>query len=103
MHGSAIQQGTNSSPVTISFDAKSADFSTLIQDIKTKIPSLGLDQPSTDQLISDAVTIEAQIASPIPKRSIITECLTSARAILESAAGNAIAAGLIHEITKYLA
>jgi hypothetical protein len=102
MHGSAIQQGTNSSPVTINFDAKSADFSTLIQDIKTKIPSLGLDQPSKLQLASDVATIEAQIASPTPKKSIIAECLSSARAILEIAAGDVVAAGLIHEIAKYL-
>ncbi len=102
MHGSAIQQGTSHSPVTINFDAKSADFSTLIQDIKVKIPSLRLDQPSKDQLASDVATIEAQIASPAPKRSIIAECLASARAVLEIAAGDVIATGLAYEIAKYL-
>jgi hypothetical protein len=54
------------------------------------------------QLASDVATIEAQIASPTPKKSIIAECLSSARAILEIAAGDVVAAGLIHEIAKYL-
>lgn len=102
MIGSAIQQGTSNSPVTIHFDAKSADFRALIQDIKAKIPSLGLDQASTAQLISDAATIEAQITSPLPRQSIIAECLSSTRAILENVADNAIAAGLVYEIAKYL-
>jgi hypothetical protein len=102
MHGSAIQQGTSRSPVTINFDAKNADFSTLIQDIKAKIPSLKLDQSSKLQLASDVATIEAQITSPAPKKSIIAECLSSARAVLEIAAGDVVAAGLMYEIAKYL-
>jgi hypothetical protein len=102
MYGSAIQQGGSHSPIKIHFDAKNADFKTLIQNMKSKAPSLGLDQQSTAQLVSDAATIQAQIASPLPKPSVITECLSSARAILENVAGNALAAGLIHEITKYL-
>jgi hypothetical protein len=102
MHGSSIQQGTSSSPVTINFDAKNADFSTLIQDIKAKIPSLKLDQPNKLQLASDVATIEAQIASPVPKKSIIAECLSSARAVLEIAAGDVVAAGLAYEVAKYL-
>jgi hypothetical protein len=102
MHGSVIQQGTSHSPVTISLDAKSADFRALVQDIKTKIPALELDQLSKDQLVSDVATIEAQIASPVPKRSIITECLSSARTILEIAAGDVAAVALVHEIAKYL-
>ncbi len=102
MYGSAIQQGTRDSPVTISFDAKGADFKALIRDIKAKISSLGLDQPRKDQLASDVATIEAQIASPAPKKSIIAECLSSARAILEIAAGDVAAAGILHGIAKYL-
>jgi hypothetical protein len=102
MHGSAIQQGSSHSPITINFDAKSADFKALIQEIKAKIPALGLDQPSKLQLASDVATIEAQIASPAPKRSIIAECLSSARSVLEIAAGDVLAAGLAYEIAKYL-
>jgi hypothetical protein len=102
MYGSAIQQGTTGSPITINFDAKSADFKSLVQDIKAKIPSLGLDQDNTNQLYSDVGTLEVQISAPVPKRSIIAESLSSIRAILESAVGNAIAAGIVYEIAKYL-
>ena len=98
MIGSAIQQGASHSPITIHFDAKSADFRALIQD---KIPSLGLDRRSADHLNSDALTIEAQITSPVPKKSIIVECMSSIRTILEGAAGSALAVGVLHEIAKY--
>lgn len=102
MYGSAIQQGTTGSQITINFDVKSADFKSLIQDVKAKIPSLNIDQTSTNQLYSDVGTIEVQIASPAPKPSIIAESLSSIRAILENVAGNAIAAGIIYEIAKFL-
>jgi hypothetical protein len=102
MYGSAIQQGTTGSQITVNFDAKSADFKSLVQDIKSKIPSLNLDTGSTNQLYADVGTIEVQVASPIPKPSIIAESLYSIRAILENAAGSAIAAGIVYEIAKYL-
>jgi hypothetical protein len=102
MYGSAIQQGTIGSQITINFDVKIADFKSLIQDIKAKIPSLNLDQTSANQLYSDVGTIEVQIASPVPKPSIIAESLSSIRAILENAAGGAIATGLVYEIAKFL-
>ncbi|MGH9642601.1 MAG: hypothetical protein ACRD3Q_09250 [Terriglobales bacterium] len=102
MYGSAIQQGTTGSQITVNFDAKSAEFRTLMQDIRAKIPSLKLDADTTNQLYSDVGTIEVHIASPAPKLGIVAECLSSIRVILESAAGNAIAAGIIYEIAKYL-
>ena len=102
MYGSAIQQGTTGSQITINFDVKSADFKSLIQDIKNKIPSLNLDATSTNQLYSDVGTIEVQIASPAPKPSIIAESLSSVRAILENAAGNVVASGIIYAIAKFL-
>jgi hypothetical protein len=102
MYGSAIQQGTTGSQITINFDVKSTDFKSLIQDIRTKIPSLNLDQTSANQLYSDVGTIEVQIASPAPKPSVIAESLSSIKTILENAAGNVIAAGIVYEIVKFL-
>jgi hypothetical protein len=75
MYGSAIQQGTTASQITVNFDAKSADFRSLIQNIRAKIPSLKLDAESTNQLYSDVGTIEVQIVSPAPKPGIIAESL----------------------------
>jgi hypothetical protein len=102
MHGSAIQQGTAHSQITINFDAKSVDFKSLIQEIKAKIPSLKLDSTTTDQLYSDVAAIESQVAAPTPKRSIIAESLSSVRAILENAAGNVIAAEFVQKLTAFL-
>lgn len=102
MYGSAIQQGTTGSQIIINFDVKSADFRSLIQDIKAKIPSLNIDQTRTNQLYSDVGTIEVQIASPAPKPSVIAECLSSIKAILENVAGNVVASGIVYEITKFL-
>jgi hypothetical protein len=102
MYGSAIQQGTTGSQITINFDVKSADFKSLVRDIRDKIPSLNLDATSTNQLYSDVGTIEVQIASPAPKPSIISDSLSSIRAILENAAGNVIASGIIYAIAKFL-
>lgn len=101
MFGSAIQQGAVNAQVTIHLNVQSADFKALIQDIKARIPALGLDPARTQELASDVTTIETQIASPVPKRSIITECLSSIRTILEGAAGSALASGILHEIAKY--
>lgn len=102
MYGSALQQGTTGSQITINFDVKSADFKSLIQNVKAKIPSLNLDPTSTNQLYADVGTIEVQIASPTPKPSIISESLSSIKAILENAASNVIAAGIVYEIVKFL-
>ena len=102
MYGSAIQQGATGSSITINFDAKSADFKSLIEDIKKKIPSFRLDPETSNQLYSDVGTIEVQINSPAPKPSIITESLLSIKAILENAVGGALGAGIIYEIAKYL-
>jgi hypothetical protein len=102
MHGSAIQQGTAHSDITIAFDAQSADFKSLIKDIKAKIPSLDLSEANTNQLYSDLATIEVQVASPTPKRSVIGESLSSLRAILENAAGNVIAVGIVQQIAAFL-
>jgi hypothetical protein len=51
MHGSAIQQGSDHSSITINFDAKS-DFRALIQDIKAKISALGLETARKQELDS---------------------------------------------------
>jgi hypothetical protein len=81
--------------------AKNAELRALIQDIGAKAPSLTLDQLSKDELVSDVATLEARIASPVPKQSIIAACLISARATLEIAAGDIVAVALIHQIAKY--
>ena len=54
------------------------------------------------ELAADIQTIELQAASPSPKHSIIREALCSVRSILENAAGNLLAAGLLDRVSRLL-
>jgi hypothetical protein len=101
MFGSAIQQGTRDSQITVNFDAKGAEFKNLVNQIKEAIPKLNLDHERTNQLYADVGTIEVQVASPHPKQSIIAECVHSVRSILETVATKALTSGLLLAINKY--
>jgi hypothetical protein len=63
---------------------------------------LNLAAESADELRAELQTLEAQAESPRPKAPIISECLKSVRSILEGAAGNAAAAGVLYEIGRLL-
>lgn len=58
--------------------------------------SLELDTAMTAELTAELATVEAQVSSSRPKRSILHESLSSIRAILESAAGSGAAIGATH-------
>ncbi len=70
----------------------------VVQSLKNAIPDISLEQEALAELHSEIHTLESQVASPKPKSAIIRESLLSARKILEGAAGNLIAAGLLHKI-----
>lgn len=53
------------------------------------------------ELESELATLEAQLASPKPKRNIVKESLSSVRAILEGAGGG-VAGHLAIQIGKVL-
>jgi len=70
----------------------------VIQSLKESIDQFGIDQQQKSELQADIQTIEAQISSSKPKATIITECLSSIKRILEGAAGGALASGLLSKI-----
>ncbi len=70
----------------------------VIQSLKESIDQLDIDPQQKSELQADIQTIDAQIYSPKPKATIITECLGSIKRILEGAAGGALASGLIIKI-----
>ncbi|EOG7777818.1 hypothetical protein N5C69_19065 [Pseudomonas aeruginosa] len=101
MHGSQVQQGTSHSNQVINSAVDLEALSTLIEQlvlVTTQIP----DPKARAQFSSDLQTIEAQIAAPSPRPSILRECLQSARSILEGAGGN-IAAEQLPALVAMLA
>jgi hypothetical protein len=101
MIGSAIQQGTQDSHVTINYDVHGQDFGSFISKLKSTASKLPLPPERLNELHTDIATIEVQIASPSPKKAIIAECGASIRSIFEQVAANAIANGLLPLIYQY--
>jgi hypothetical protein len=73
----------------------------IISSLKKSLDDLGIEGDIRDELISEIHTLEAQTDSPKPKASILRESLISVRKILESAAGNLVASGLLSQIGKF--
>jgi hypothetical protein len=102
MVGSAIQQASPGAVIHHNFQQNDADLLGLVAQIKEFQVNGKLSHLAASELAADVSTIEAQIASPHPKATVITELLRSARSILESAAGSIVAPHIIAEIAKYL-
>jgi hypothetical protein len=96
MIGSSIQQGTAGSTANVTYHA--ADVKTVINQVKAAVAELNLTDTAREQINIDIQTIEPQLNSANPKKSILAECFHSIRAILEGVA----AAGLVYEIDKVI-
>jgi hypothetical protein len=68
--------------------------------LRASLDDLGIEGDIRDELISDIRTLESQTDSPKPKASILRESLISVKKILEGAAGNMVASGLLIQIGK---
>lgn len=100
VHGAQIAQGIGGVTIAaheISIDA--AALASLATRIRSKLPELGLDPAKESELKSELSTLEAQAASPKPKKGIVKETLSSIRSILEGAGGTAVGQ-LVIEISK---
>ena len=71
-----------------------------INTLKLSLDKLGIEGDNKAELISEIRTLESQTDSPKPKTSIIRESLASVRRILEGAAGNLMASGLLKQISN---
>jgi hypothetical protein len=98
--GSAIQQDSPGSSATVSHSVQ--EQSNLIKAIREAIPHLSLAGEEIQNLETDLATVDLQLRSSRPKRTIVDECWSSARGILEKAAGSIVAAPLLHELAKFL-
>lgn len=74
----------------------------LVSKIKDALAQLGLNKPQADEVAAEIATVEAQMRSPNPKRSIMNTSFETIRRILEAGAGGAVGQ-LIVEIGKIIA
>lgn len=74
----------------------------LVKDLSDKIISMKLDENKSRDVEADIKTIDAQLSASKPKLNIIKESLNSLKIILESAAGNVIAAEFLKKWLPFI-
>lgn len=103
MINSSIQQASpEATQVFSQGDVRIGELKTLVDQIKNSLDQLTLSPGDRQDVEADISTIEAQLAASKPKTTIISECLSTIRSVLEGVAGSAIATGLIAGIAKFL-
>jgi hypothetical protein len=73
----------------------------VLGEIKQSIDRLGLTPEDQNDLKGDVATVEAQLTTSKPKRSIVSECLTSNKSLLEKG-GEALAKGLADILVEHI-
>jgi hypothetical protein len=103
MSHSTIQQASPGAVQQVHInDAEMQLLRVVATEIRRELDNLQLANDERQQVQAEVATIEAQLAAPKPKRSIIVECLTSLRTILEQVGAATIAAPILHQINKCL-
>lgn len=104
MEGSSIQQGSHGSSQTVlSHTSSVKSVCQFIQELQRALPDFTIEESVTKELQSEIDTAKAQLASPRPKTTILRECLSSIRTILEGAAGNVVAQGFLQQLPALIA
>jgi hypothetical protein len=85
---SPIQQGSPGATqsLTVLSQDHQSQLEGIVRSLKTSIDDLGLGDEDKAELEAEVRTLEAQVASPKPKKEIVRPSLQSAKRILESAA-----------------
>lgn len=101
MNNSQIQQGTiNSIQTQIIEQAKIPEIQEILQKISNSLEQLELQGSDKEDLKIDIETVNAQLKSSKPKRSIILECFGSMTNILANAASSALATELSEALSN---
>jgi hypothetical protein len=98
--GSSVQQGSHESSAVVNFSGQ--EQRELLQRVWEAIPKLALTPEQTQAITTDLATVELQLNSGNPRKSILDECWSSVRNILEGAAGSVVATALLYELAQYL-
>ena len=104
MTNSNIAQASSGANQTITITPEvKQDLTELVSTLKEILNKSDLKKEQSDELRSDVSTIESQLDSSNPKKGIISESLSSAKNILESASTMAITvAPIVAQITNLL-
>lgn len=89
MHDSQVQQDAQHSSQHFDQSVQHLDLKAFLDAFSKDISKIN-DQVVAQGLRSDVETIRVQNSSPMPKKSIIKECLGSIKTVLEGAAGNVL-------------
>lgn len=101
--GSQIQIGSNGSNQTqTQTGGDTAALSALIDVLREVIQQGSLEVEAREELQAELVTLQAQAASPKPKRAIIKATAGSIKAVLENAAGGVLSAKVLPYLTALL-
>ena len=104
MQNSQIQQGTVEGTQSQHIESKTkSDISEFVELVKAKLPDLCLDAEDMAEIEADINTVQSQVSSSRPKKSILMECLSSMQRVLEGAAGSVVAQQLIPLIPPLIA
>jgi len=103
MIDSQIQQASPGATQILLREDKHDELAELVESLKDSIDKLGLQHEQQIDLLAQIQTIDAQMSSSKPSRTIISESLRTTRRILEEAAGGALAVGFIETIKSLLA
>jgi hypothetical protein len=74
----------------------------IVRSLRASIDDLGLEEADRAELEAEVQTLEAQVASPRPKKEIVQPSLQSARNILQGAASGVTAQGILEGINLLL-
>lgn len=102
MQNSQIQQASPSGSQKLSIENEINEISKIISSLKDSVDQLNLPIAAKDELNSEIDTILSQSRSPKPKSGILRESLKTIRTILEGAAGNVIASGILIQLARYV-
>lgn len=104
MIGSNIQQGTINSQQEASTSIEAIpDIQEFLEKLSRSISEFTLNEMQNDELNAEIASAVAQTRSPHPKNSILQECLSSIRNILENTTASAAGAALVAQIPALLA
>jgi hypothetical protein len=101
---SPIQQGSPGATQSLTFigQDQQQQLEDIVRSLRASIDDLGLEEADRAELEAEVQTLEAQVASPRPKKEIVQPSLQSARNILQGAASGVTAQGILEGINLLL-
>ena len=102
MVNSVIQQNSPNAIATIRVDATTlADIANFLNTLESSLPHLGLTDTAASDVSAEIGTIRSQLSSSRPKNSVIGECISSIRNVIEGCAGSVIATNLLNTLSTF--